>query len=221
MVGILALATQAEAAEHLFQLHNHPDGQVLPPPYGARIDELYNATGGTDFFTFNFDAPGSDMKLSYDDLAQTIHIFGVSLGGRDIGGSYANDIYLGLYTFDFTYNFGVGQVPGDDDIWSSPASDAMNGGELKAPASAGGQTFVLLDNGLSSFGYTFRFGNENNDLGHRGYNGTSGWGWLEIDGAMNSGATRDWLFTAELIPEPATAVLALFGIGAIIRRRSR
>ncbi len=221
MALLLATSTEARAAQFLFQLHNHPDGNVLPPPYGARIDELYNATSGNDVFTFDFDAAGSDMRMLYDDTAQTIHIYGSSLGGRDIGSVHASDSYLGFYEFDFLYSVGVGQVPADDDIWSSPASDGLNGGTVKAPLSAGGQIFNLVDKGLASFGYTFRFGDENNDLGHRGFDGLSGWGWLEIDGAMNGGATRDWIFTAELIPEPATASLALFGVVAILRRRRR
>lgn len=218
---IVALSGTTEAAQYLFQLHNHPNGQVLPPPYGARIDELYNATGGQDHFTFNFDAPGSDMRLLYDDTAQTVHIYGVSLGGLDIGGTYANDSYLGIYTFDFLYDTGIGQVPSDDDIWAQPPNDMMNGGTVTAPASAGGHTFNLVDKGLASFGYTFRFGNEDDDLGHRDFNGTSGWGWLEIDGAMNEEVLRDWLFTAELIPEPATGAFMLLGLGALIRRRKR
>lgn len=220
-VTVMALASQADAAQFLFQLHNHPDGQVQMPRYGARLDELFNATGGADIFTFDFDHAQSDMRLIYDSTAATIRIFGQSWGGRDTGSSYAIDNYRGLYQFDFLYSFGVGQVPGDDDLWASPAQDFLNKGTVSAPASAGGQTFNLVDKGLGMFGYTFRFGDENNDLGHRGFDGISGWGWLEIDGAMNGSATRDWLFTAEPIPEPATAMFAIFGVAALLRRRSR
>ncbi len=183
------------------------------------MDELYNVTSGTDHFTFDFEHAQSDMRLLYDDVAQTIRIFGQSWGGRDTGGSYANDIYRGVYQFDFLYSFGVGQVPGDDDLWASPQQDLMNKGTLIAPVSAGGHTFNLVDKGLAMHGFTFRFGDENNDLGHRGHAGTSGWGWLEIDGAMNGNATRDWLFTAILIPEPSTALLAVVGLGVMLRRR--
>ncbi|MBX3395591.1 MAG: PEP-CTERM sorting domain-containing protein [Phycisphaerae bacterium] len=220
-VTTVALASQANAAEFLFQLRNHPDGQVQMPQYGARLDELFNATSGTDIFTFDFNHAQSDMKLIYDSTAATIRIFGQSWGGRDTGSSYANDIYRGVYQFDFLYAFGVGQVPGDDDLWASPAQDFLNKGTVSAPVSAGGQTFHLVDKGLGMFGYTFRFGDENNDLGHRGYNGISGWGWMEINDAMNGNATRDWLFTAVPVPEPTTAMFAMFGVAALLRRRSR
>lgn len=221
-ITIFAMATQSQAAQFTFQLQNHPDGNIRPPLYGARLDELFNVTGAIDSFTFDFNHASSNMKLIYDTTAQTIHIFGQSQGGRDTGTTYANDAYLGIYQFNFLYNFGVGPVPGDDDIWSKPASDFLNKGTVIAPLSAGGQTFNLVDKGLAMNGYTFRFGDENNGLGHRGFNGLSGWGWMEINNAMNGNATRDWLFTGVLVPEPSTAMMALLGTGLVIhRRRSR
>lgn len=43
-------------------------------------------------------------------------------------------------------------------------------------------------------GITFRFGDEDNDRGHRGARTDSGWGWLML-GDERDHATRDWLFT--------------------------
>lgn len=220
-VILVSLAIPAEAAILQYQLHNHPDALVGPPGYGARIDELFNATGGLDHFTFDFNHAQSNMRLNYDTTAQTIRIFGQAMGGRDIGTSHANDGYLGLYEFSFLYTIGVEPVPGDDDIWCDPPQDGQNSGFIQAPPSAGGQSFNLIDKGVMMHGYTLRFGNENNDLGHRGFPGLSGWGWFEIVGAMNPGVKRDWIFTGELIPEPSTMLMALVGFGAALLRRPR
>ena len=53
-----------------------------------------------------------------------------------------------------------------------------------------------------SFGFTFRFGDEDDDLGHRDHDGISGWGWL-VHPDPDSGyvLTSDWLFTAHDICE--------------------
>ena len=102
----------------VYQLHNHPDAARQPPPYGLRLDELYNVdTGDVDRFTFDFDHALSDVRLAYNTAADSIHIYGRMVGGRDLGTDWAVDQYLGLYYIDFTYSVGVTGVPGDDDIW--------------------------------------------------------------------------------------------------------
>lgn len=215
--GMVA-ATAASAAPIVagtYQLHNHPDGNAIPPPYGMKLDELDDATPGHDVFTFNFDDPSSDMKLTYNDVAQTIHIFGVSYGGRDIGGDYAADSYLGIYTIDFVYNMNVGLVPGDDDLWVAGPPDQLNSGMITSP---GGTPINILSDVLQD-NFTFRFGDEDDDLGYRGHPGISGWGWLNVNGVHT--ADQDWLFTAELVPEPATLGLLLLGLGAVRARRRR
>jgi len=199
----------------LYQLHNHPDGAVNPPPYGLRLDELYNATPGSDEFTCNFDDPASDMKLLYNTAANpdTITISGHSLCGRDIGNVYATDVYKAVYDIYFQYNVGVGQVPGDDDI-QVLASSGSNFGYVTHPTLG---TDILSD---IQMGNTFRFGDEDNDLGHRNYSGISGWGWLAIDGTRFSEGADDWLFTATYIPEPMTLGLCAISLLAGIRRRA-
>lgn len=217
IVGVFVVsATGASAAVIVpgtYQLHNHPDGNAIPPPYGMRLDELDDATAGHDIFTFDFDHASSDMRLTYNDVAQTIHIYGVSYGGRDVGGVYAADAYQGVYTIDFLYNMNVGLVPGDDDLWVEAPPDELNSGTIISP---GGAPINILADVLQN-NFTFRFGDEDDDNGHRGHNGLSGWGWLNINGSHVD--NQDWLFTAELIPEPATIGLLLVGLGAIRRRR--
>lgn len=220
----LAVASQASAASILpgvYQLHNHPDGNVRPPLYGLRLDELYNVSGGNDVFTFDFDHAGSNMTLVYNNVAGTILISGTTWGGRDTGTSYANDAYLGFYNVSFLYNIGVGPVPGDDDKRVVNGSNNVNKGSI-TPITAGHPSqnvAVVLGDVRDGSSMSFRLGDEDNDLGHRGYNGISGWGWLSVNGDNHAGTSDDWLFTATPIPEPATLALAAFGAFGLIRRK--
>lgn len=213
-IGLSPFSPAATITSGVYTLANHPDGAEAPPYYGLRLDELYNATPAHDVFSFDFEHPQSSVVLVYNSVAQTIRIFGNAYGGRDVGGSYANDAYLGVYHFDFLYNQGVGLVPGDDDIWSNTANHA-NSGYIQTPLS---DTIGLVDEWMD---YSFRFGDENNDAGHRGFAGISGWGWLSYGFAppYQHVEFSDWLFTATLIPEPSTAALAAIAALAILRRR--
>ncbi|HZW06251.1 MAG TPA: hypothetical protein VFF65_03935 [Phycisphaerales bacterium] len=202
-----------------YHLSNHPDGNAQPPQYGLRLDELYNATGNHDIFTFDFNHAQSNMSMDYNGTS--IHIYGQAWGGRDTGSGYANDGYRGVYVIDFTYNIGVGLAPGDDDVLVNPGL-SYNYGSIQTPL---GHTIGLRDGHYSGGQPDFRFGDENNDAGHRGFDGLSGWGWLFTQtgahGSYVNHASDDWLFTATLVPTPGAA--ALMGLGAVagLRRRRR
>ncbi len=219
--AILSFVGQAQSAvisSGLYRLHNHPDSVHTPPPYGGRFDELYDATGGHDVFTLDFDHASSAAYMEVDLGAGTVHIFGVALGGRDVGGSYAADPYLGLYGFEFLYDIGVGGVPGDDDVWVAAADPGhANFGYITTPLS---DTIDLTDEAMG--GYSLRIGDENNDAGHRGFPGISVWGWMSYvtpNGIVHVPET-DWICTAELIPAPAS--VGLVGAGAVLcLRRGR
>jgi len=200
-----------------YRLRNHPDGNAQPPQYGLRLDELYNVTGDHDIFTFDFNHAGSAMYLNYN--GSTIHIWGTTWGGRDTGSGYANDVHRGFYTVNFTYTIGVGLVPGDDDIFVNPGPGNYNYGMLTTPS---GAHIPLRDGHYDNGTLDFRFGDEDNDLGHRGFNGISGWGWL-FHGPYNSPyiASSDWLFTAEIIPAPGAAALMGLGAAMAVGRRRR
>lgn len=200
-----------------YHLSNHPDGNQNPPAYGMRLDELFNATGNHDVFTFDFNHAQSNMNLDYN--ASGIWIHGVAFGGRDTGTSYANDVYRGVYTISFFYSWGVGHAPGDDDVMVDPGLH-YNYGSITSP---GGTVIALRDGHYGNGQPDFRLGNEDNDQGHRGFNGISGWGWLFFNngsGFINH-ESDDWLFTANLVPTPGAA--ALMGMGAVagLRRRRR
>ncbi|MFN7022606.1 MAG: hypothetical protein ACK4WH_14950, partial [Phycisphaerales bacterium] len=166
----------------------------------------------------DFDDINSAVFMTVDTTAGEVRIYGQALGGRDIGSAYAADVYQGVYSFDFTYDIGVQQVPGDDDLWVV-MPHRRNFGFITAPNSLG--TINLTDEGMD--GYTFRLGDEDNDLGHRGFNGISGWGWMSYvadTGQITHVTATDWLFTATyIIPAPgASLALGLAGLFAARRR---
>lgn len=210
-------------AGFVYQAHNHPDGDAAEPYYGLRLDELYDATGGHDIFTMDFDydepnfTSGVFVSIFGNPGAYLITISGNAWGGRDINGSYANDSYLGVYSFSFTYNVGVDEATPDDDYIVTPVRGA-NSGTITTPL---GDTIDLTDQ-VGANGYTFRLGDENSDDGHRGFDGVSGWGWLNHNNEPHVVAS-DWLFTVDAEPVPAPGPLALAGLGGAIgiRRRRR
>jgi hypothetical protein len=230
--GVVALAVccvglfgaSAQAATILpgtYQLHSHPDGNQNPPPYGLRLDGLLG--NGSTTMTFDFDAVGASVFMDFNGTS--LHIYGTAFGGVDVGSTYSSDPALTSFiTIDFTYSV-VSPAPGDDDlIVTTP--DFTNTGTVTWLDD--GTVYDLFDYSGSK-NYTFRLGDEDSNLGHRGFNGISGWGWVNhgIAGSdpntLSHISASDWLFTAtRVIPLPAPAAMAfagLFGIGARRRRR--
>lgn len=216
-VGVAAAAASAHAGTlpvGMYELHNHPDGAGDPPPYGLRLDELYDVTGGKDNFTFDFDDAASYVTLDY--TGSTIVIDGYAWGGRDTGTSYAVEATTGVYTFHFEYTIGVGIIGGDDDIVVT--ANMMNFGTILTPI---GDLIDLTDK--EDGGFSLRLGDENNDLGHRGFAGISGWGWL-IHGPPGSShvVASDWIFTVgDLVPAPGSLALLGVAAGGVMTRRRR
>lgn len=207
-----------------YGLQNHPDGDKVPPLYGLRLDELIDVTGGNDVFTFDFDHASSNMRLDLSASAARIH--GVTYGGRDIGSAY-DPAWATVWTVDFTYQNVTG-VTGDDDLWvkTTPNGVGAVSGTISGTIGSTTYTYELRPKADGS-GLMFRLGNENNDLGHRGHPGVSGWGWLQHleysvpgSGVWQSGQFSDWLFV--VVPEPATwtaGMVALLLSGCSIWRR--
>jgi hypothetical protein len=211
-LGTLAAPAQGGLIQQgLYRLGNHPDNNEVPPPYGLRLDELFDKNPGEhDVFTFDFEADGAEMFLDYDGT--TIHIYGTAFGGLDIGGAYDPD-NSSFVEIDFTFGEIMG-VPGDDDVFA----DGNPGGDGTLTWLETNEVIALASYPTGDGDEVFRFGNENDDLGHRGFDGISGWGWL-THGSGEHVEFSDWTFTAEFIPAPG--VMALLGIGLLCPRRRR
>lgn len=219
IAALAALAAGASTASAVtipvggYVLGNHPDGSASTPAYGFRLDELYDETSGHDIFTFDFEAPNSEMFMTYNGTE--LRIFGKAEGGRDTGSGYAADAYAGLYEIDFTYDMGVQLAGGDDDVIVDTA-DMANTGTIKTPL---GDTISLWDKRAG--GFSFRLGDEGDNSGHRGWGGISGWGWVNHTTQTNHVTASDWLFTAQPGIVPAPASLALVGMGGLVAGRRR
>lgn len=196
----------------VYELHNHPDGNAAPPLYGLRTDELIDVTPNHDIFTYDFDAPGSSMFLELTPT--TARIYGTVFGGLNQGTGY-DPTLSGYWSVDFTYVDLVSLVPVDNDYTDQTSNDS---GTLTQLFGAG-TTFEL-----GSY-KGFYLGDRADDLGHRGFAGISGWGWLTY--ASGHENATDWLFTVGdqvAVPEPGTylslGALLSMALWASSRRKS-
>lgn len=224
-IGLLALSSAAQAgiapilAPGTYPLANHPDGNAAQPYYGLRTDGLRTGNA-SHIYTFDFEAPGAAMFTDITDTGggnYSIRIYGTAFGGRDIGGTY-DAVESGLVSIDFTYATAT-QVPGDDDLWVTGPDMTHTGTITFISGALSGEAYNLVDK--SNGTYSFRMGDENNDAGHRGHDGVSGWGWMNhgpVGGAMGGHLdATDWLFT--VVPTPGSA--ALLGMAGLVTSRRR
>ena len=213
--GVTGLASAGTITPGLYELHSHPDGGERPPLYGLRLDELIDASDSHDVFTFDFDGEGAHMQMTYD--GSSLHIFGFAFGGLNEGNGYADE-HVGLWEIDFTYN-NVTSSPGDDDLIVA-AGEPENSGYIRALFDNGEQ--IALVDTAGNHPFSFRLGDGNNDNGHRGFEGISGWGWLN-HGGLPHVYSSDFLFTAQPVPVPPAVALGLLGLlgvaGAEKKRR--
>ncbi len=217
-VGLLVMAGPAWGGIILnpgtYPIRDHPGGGAKPPSYGLRLDELIDLTDEDDIWTFSFDHPQSNMSLTLTDLGggnYSIDIFGTAYGGLDIDSEW-DPVMQGVAEIQFSYAL-VTQVPGDDDLWVlGPTAGNMGSIDFM------GNQFDLFDK-ANDDGVTFRLGNEDDDMGHRDFPGTSVWGWLNHTDPDVHYPASDWLFI--VVPSPGTTTLLLTAglIGFLPRRR--
>jgi hypothetical protein len=211
--GPAATATPLLLMPGTYRLHDHPDGELAPPTYGLRLDELYNVASGTDRFAFSFDHPGADVRLTLTLVSAsnwTISIFGTAFGGRIVNHQF-DPANSGFAEIDFTYHM-AHFVPGDDDLIVDTPTGANTG-----TITFRGTTYGLFDK-ANDEDYTFRLGNEDDDQGHREFDGISGWGWVvpTVSGAH----VGDFIFTVEIPGPGGVAMLGAAGFLGGRRRRT-
>ncbi|VEP15954.1 conserved hypothetical protein [Hyella patelloides LEGE 07179] len=215
--SILALSATSSYAVGLgkYRLHNHPNGNVAAPYYGLRLDGLLTRDTKEEY-TFDFNHNDSKVFLNYN-ADDTISITGQAFGGEDIGSSYKAGT-TGVWDIDFTYE-SVTQAGSDDDVIAF-----VGEGNISSTINSVNYSFDLNAE-QGNFPFAFRLGDKNNDRGYRGYDGISGWGWINhapdttaANDALGANHIKssDWLFTAKQVsvPEP-TAILGLLGVTSL------
>lgn len=197
---LFAGVVPASAGVDLFQLHDHPDGALIPPTYGLRLDDLV----GTGQFLFSFDyADGSgyaSVQLAYDDVAGTIHITGRAYGGVKSGTTWDATLQ-GWIDIDFLYTVNVVQADdcaggSGDDLYVTGAS-VLNTGTVTLDGWGGNGVYAFSDKANAS-GCTFSFDNDTDYYNNATIAGDlsifSGTGWMMPEAA---GGFRDWVFIGE------------------------
>lgn len=226
--ALLIPAGSAYAAVIVFQLESHPGGNVSPPPYGLRLDGLFDGNTNEEW-TFDFSDPQSDMKMWVDTIANTITIAGQAYGGRDAGAGY-DPILSGVWDISFVYSTNVmidTSNPPWLDIESSPEAPLDNNGSITPlfNAVAGGFNIVAGVAIALEQEKEFYFNNiEDHRLDGSGLSGPEtyvGWGWLNSGDSPHIDAS-DWLFTATVIPVPAAVWLFGSALGLLgwLRRKA-
>lgn len=209
-------------------LRNHPDAGHAPPPYGLRLDELFDVTASHDIWTFDFDHVDSDVRMLVNTAAGTIHIQGPVYGGLDSSDTY-HASYQGLFDLSFNYSM-VEPATGDDDLLVDMTNAGLGSGVI-TPQFGDGLAGVAQDIPVSlsdypgHFPFSFRLGDEDDDLGYRGFAGISGWGWLLHGDSGFYHQSSDFIFVAfsepVTIPEPAAGLMLLAGLVFPRRKRRR
>lgn len=204
---LIVVALPASAGVTLFNCHDHPNGQIVPPTYGLRLDYLLD----NGRYTFSFDyADGSGsagVTLTHDDVLGTVRIFGRAYGGKDIGGSW-DPAARGWIDIDFTYTTNVtvrdncaGAAGNDVHVLSE---SALNAGTFTLDGWGGNQVFAFTDK--ADAGCSFNFDNDSDSKGNAGIaNNPAIWsadGWL-MPGVNGS---RDWIFIAEMATVPTRTI---------------
>ena len=210
-----------------YVLSDHPDGGYAPPLYGLVIQDFNGDTGNT--YTWQFTRPAHIDPSDWTQATlvvdgNTVTISGSMYGGLNDGNGYDAN-YVGQVDLNYSYTVDV-SIVGDRIEVTDDNSNAVGGNMGTLTAVAGQEwfqgDFELFDKGdMNNNDLSFIFDNDGHRLdNHPSYDQTAtyvGRGWQEGAG------TRDFLFTATLVPEPSS-MLIWAGAGlafAGLRRRNK
>ena len=220
--AFLAIAASTVAAQAglsvvaEFAIHDHPGGGLVPPTYALRLDNVF----GFQRATFSAETYNNTTLTVLEDTSSgnlIIDIAGRLRGGEDTGAGWGT-------TFDLDVAFRYeASVVATANGWSIDGFTLLNGG-----------TITRLDTNETTVWY-----GQEDTLGMNGPAGNvftlaaDGWeidgddstwvgrGWMttNTDGTPAFDPAQDWIFTATVIPAPAS--LGLLGLGGLAMARRR
>lgn len=191
--------TDVLVADGTYTLHNHPAFG-----HGLQLNNLIVPNENTaTTYQFDFDHPDSDITLVVD--GDIITISGTMFGGRILDGT--TDQYdpndSGLWEVDFEYT-NVQQAFDDDDL-EVPAIDGGPFGFGTLTQLYGPEKVFDLRGDSGDMTFEFRLGDEADNSGYEGFEGVSGWGWLQHrltgEGDFIKAGGSDWNFIAKLVED--------------------
>lgn len=222
VAGVIAVASAAsglnaaEATVAQFNIHDHPQGNLVPPTYALRMDNVFgafNATFSAD--TYN----NTTLTVVQDTVTNDLYvdIAGTLFGGEDLGGSWGTTFDLEV---DFRY---AANVVATASGWAIDGFSLLNSGTMTRSDTNETTTWYGMTDatGMNGpVGNAFTFAAD----GWRIDNDDSTWvgrGWLteNMEDTASAAPAQDWFFTAT-VPSPAGASLfGLAGFAAMRRRR--
>ena len=182
----------------IYQLSNHTDSASFGNghEHGLILTGLFvdNEWRTGDISVFDFEHPDANMRMSIN--GDEIRIFGTAFGHLDVDDnfSYNDNDPGGLWKIDFTYN-NADNVSNDDDLEIDSQFAGTNTGTIKKLYGDQAEFDLTDEAGKNSF--SFQLGNKTDNQGHRGFDGISGWGWLNHSNADEYVYHSDWLFTVD------------------------
>lgn len=208
----LATADAATVKQGLYNLYDHPAGDMAPPAYGLRlVDETYTFGGAPETSTVTLDYHTTGTATP----KKVINIFGTVVRNQDDS----------VWDLDFTYDTGVSQLTDDKVVVEGPAGDASLGNSGTLTNVDTGEVIDLQDK-LRDDGLSFVLSDQDFAKSTVDEDAVFGWGWLQPDAERTP---NDFLFKGQFIPgsepaEPGTLLLmgmGLAGLGFSRRRRKQ
>jgi hypothetical protein len=204
-----------------YTLQDHPDGNINPPPYGLRFDDIFasapfNRPGAA---TFSFNAFDNVILSVFEDAPgdYRITIGGTVFGGLDVGATYG----FGAGAYDLAFEYSANVAPSGTG-WIVNSDSPLNAGTLTSQGNAdvpNGTVFSLQDEFGNPPGFSFAFLQDEHRLSgypQAGQGYFVGRGWME---GHSGSVTRDFLFIA--VPTPGAGGALALGLALAGARRRR
>jgi hypothetical protein len=219
ILAIAASTVVAQAGLNVvaeFAIHDHPNGGVVPPTYALRLDYVF----GFNHATFSAEQYNNTTLTVLED-SSTGDLF-IDIVGRLYGGQDTGTGWVDPFDLDVSFRYAA-NVVATSNGWSIDGFSLLNTG-----------TITRLDTNETMVWYGQEdFAGDNGPIGNAFTLASDGWnidgddstwvgrGWMttNTDGTPAFDPAQDWIFTATVIPAPAT--MGMLGLGGLMFARRR